>query len=467
MRVRTILALGIAVREAFSFWTGHPFDFEVWVRVGYWVPLGLSPYAPLPSAPGFSFANDFGGGANAAIGYLPFWPALLAAVYELSWVLGAGNRFVYYFMLKQPIILADVLLAFLLFVYVKRQNPDLAPKVLALWLFSPVTIIISAIWGTFDSMAMLFVMLALLAPAGRARSIWEGIAIFVKSIPVIFVLPISYSREKRWVNFAIALGIPVLFTVLAVYLAGWPAYGQRYNVATTLANTLHPTGFPLSLWGTWVFLNSLNLISNSTFQSVLGWGGYVWIPAVAVASLLARRWYGFGTDRSVVQSLLVVCLTFLLIRGQVNEQYSVYMLVLLLIDSALWCPARMRLFYAASVVVTAAIVTNNVLLIRFLSPVFPGALQLEASIIDATGQLRNVLLYVEGLAFSGLNIWYLAALIKERRPRSAGFEAGAHDEFRVVPTVTARLPGGGIQGERRGPADQEEGPEAGLSLESS
>ena len=87
-------------------------------------------------------------------------------------MLGAGNRFVYYFMLKQPMILGDVLLAFLLFVYVKRQNPDLAPKVLALWLFSPITIIISAIWGTFDSMAMLFVMLALLAPAGRARSVW-------------------------------------------------------------------------------------------------------------------------------------------------------------------------------------------------------------------------------------------------------------------------------------------------------
>src|SRR5579864_8159844 len=83
MRVRTILALGIIVREAFSFWTGHPFDFEIWVRTGYWVVRGLSPYAPLPFAPGASFANDFGNGNNAAIGYLPFWPLLLGAIYEL------------------------------------------------------------------------------------------------------------------------------------------------------------------------------------------------------------------------------------------------------------------------------------------------------------------------------------------------------------------------------------------------
>jgi hypothetical protein len=215
----------------------------------------------------------------------------------------------------------------------------------------------------------------------------------------------------------------VFLTLLAVYLAGWPAFGQEYNVLKTLANTLHPTGFPLSLWGTWVFLNSLNLISNSTFQSVLDWGGYVWIPAVAVASLLARRWYGFGTDRRVVQSVLVVYLTFLLVRGQVNEQYSIYLLVPLLIDATLWSPGRMRLFYAVSVVITAAIVTNNLLLIRFVSPVYPDVLQLEAHAIASVDLPRNSALYIEGLAFSGLNIWYLAALIKERRPRGVSFEA--------------------------------------------
>ncbi len=416
MRVRTALVLGIAVREVFSFWTGHPFDFEIWVRAGYWVARGLSPYAPLPPAPGLSFANDFGNGANPAIGYLPFWPLLLAAIYELFSLVGGGNRFVYYFMLKQPIIFADVLLAFLLFVYVKRRNPDMAPKVLALWLFSPFTIIVSAIWGIFDSMAMLFVMLALLAPGRTARSVWEGIGTFVKSIPVLFIIPLSFSREKGWRNLAIALGIPLLSTVVVVLLAGWPVVGQRYTVPTTLANTLHVYGFPLSLWGTWVYLNTLSVVSNSTFQSVFSWGGYLWIPACVIASLLARRWFGFGTDRGVIHSMLVVFLTFLLVRGQVNEQYAIYLLALLLIDAALWSPKRMRLFYAVSVVIIAATVTNNLLLIRFLSPVYPGALQLEASMIDATGQLRNVLLYLEGLAFCGLNVWYLAALIKERRP---------------------------------------------------
>ena len=407
------------MREAFSFWTGHPFDFEIWVRTGYWVVRGYSPYAPLPYAPGASFANDFGGIFHAAIGYLPFWPLLLAGIYELYSGVGFGNRFVYYFLLKQPVIFADVLLAFVLFVYVKRYNPDLAPKVLVLWLFSPITIIVSAIWGTFDSMAMLFVMMALLATAGRARSAWDGIAAFVKSIPVIFVLPLSYSRENRWASFAVALGVPVLLTAVIIYAAGWPVTGQQYSVITTLANTLQEYGFPLSLWGTWVFLNIVNVIPDSTFQGVIGWGVYLWIPAVVVASLVASRWFGSETQRGLVQSLLFVMLTFLLVRGQVNEQYSIYLLALLLIDAALWNPKRMRLFYAVSGVIIAAIVTNNILLIRFVTPIYPNALQVETNLIASVNLLRSVLLWVEGLAFSGLNLWYLAALAKERR---GGFE---------------------------------------------
>ncbi len=60
---------------------------------------------------------------------------------------------------------------------------------------------------------------------------------------------------------------------------------------------------------------------------------------------------------------------------------------------------------------------NNFLLIRFLAPVYPGALELEASVIASIAPIRDALQWLEGLAFCGLNFWYLAALIKERRPR--------------------------------------------------
>lgn len=427
MKVRTMLVLGTAVREAFSFWTGHPFDFEVWVRVGYWVSRGWSPYSALPFAPGLSFANDFNPPGvpfnHAAIGYLPFWPLLVAGIYKFYTLVGFGDRFVYYFLIKQPIILADVLLGYLLYLYIERRRPEWSKRVLALWLLSPYPIIISAIWGTFDSMAMVCVMAALLFPEGRARSAWEALATLVKSLPVVLILPLTYSREKRLTNFAIALGVPTIVTLGVILLAGWPtgfscvfSQCQGENVLTTLYSTLGKSGFPLSLWGTWVYLNLLGVVPDSLFNSVFNWGGYVWIPAVAVVSFLARRWFGFGTEKGLIRSLIVIYLTFLLVRGQVNEQYAVYLLALLLLDAALYSPRRIRLFYVITAVVLADVVTNNILMIRFLAPVDPNILTVETHLIASVNSLRNALLYLEGLAFSALNLWYLYALIKERSP---------------------------------------------------
>ena len=37
---RGLVVMGLLIREAFSFWTGHPFDFEIWLRNAYFVSRG-------------------------------------------------------------------------------------------------------------------------------------------------------------------------------------------------------------------------------------------------------------------------------------------------------------------------------------------------------------------------------------------------------------------------------------------
>ncbi len=116
MKTRDLLVMGILIREALSFWTGHPFDFEIWVRTGYAVANGMSPYSPMPYVNGLSFASDFGGqGLDPVVGYLPFWPVLLGGLYKLYLLLGSPSRFLYYFLLKQPVIVCDVCLAYCLY----------------------------------------------------------------------------------------------------------------------------------------------------------------------------------------------------------------------------------------------------------------------------------------------------------------------------------------------------------------
>ena len=413
MRVRTLFVLAILAREVFTFWTGHPFDFEIWVRTGYWVVRGVSPYSGMPLAPGVSFANDFGGpGLGPAIGYLPFWPLLLAGVYAFYALLGSPSPFVYYFLIKQPIIVCDILLAYFLYRYLERRGSDRASFALKLWLFSPFNILLSGIWGMFDAIPMLFVVLALTAPPGSRRGVWAGVATFAKSIPLIFTVPLARgARPVR--NLALALGIPVVASLLIVWLAGWPTSA----VGGTLQSTVARGGSSLSLWEIAYYLNLIGAIPDSSL-GILAYAGYLWIAAVAVVTYVAYRWYGFNTERGMVRSLLLITLTFLLLRAEVNEQYSLYLYAIALFDIAMWSPQRRNLLLASVAAVLAFNATNDLLFIRYVAPIYPQALTVEANIISAIDPLRNGLLFVEAMAFCALNIYYFFSLQRERHDRT-------------------------------------------------
>ena len=146
-----LLLLGLLVREAFSFWTGHPYDFELWIRNGYFVSQGANPYSAfLPPVTGlsFSYLNE----KLPGVGYLPAWPLVVAGLYRLYSVLPGTNRFVLYFLIKQPSILGDVVLGFLVFRAIARWGGDRRTATLGLrfWMTFPYPILISAVWGQFD-----------------------------------------------------------------------------------------------------------------------------------------------------------------------------------------------------------------------------------------------------------------------------------------------------------------------------
>jgi Gpi18-like mannosyltransferase len=413
LKVRTFLVLGILVREAFSFWTGHPFDFEIWIRTGYWVAHGASPYTPMPYVQGLSIANDFGGpGLNPVIGYLPFWPILVGGLYKLYVLIGSPSRFVYYFLIKQPIIICDVLLAYYLYRYVEKRGSDKASFVLKVWLFSPLNIILSAIWGMWDAIPMLFVVFALTARPGAYRGMWSGLATFAKSIPIIYAIPLARG-PKPIRNLVLALGIPVVASLVIVWLAGWQITSFQIAVQSTLARG----GSSLSLWEAAYYLNSVGVISNSALNLLVS-TGYVWIPAVAVATILGYRWFGFDTERGMIQSMLLITLTFLLLRGVVNEQYSLYLFALGLIDVALWSPQRKRLILVGIAAVVLFNATNVLLFIRYVTPIVPQALTIEANIVATIGPERNALLILEAAVFWAVELCYFYSLIRERHVRT-------------------------------------------------
>jgi len=365
-------------------------------------------------APGVSFADDFGYSFGAALGYLPFWPLVVGALYKFYVLIGSPSRFVYYFLLKQPVIVSDVLVGYLLYRYLERRGSDKASFVMKVWLFSPFNIIVSALWGMFDSIAVLFVLLALSVRPGAYRGFWSGVATFAKSIPVIYAIPLSRGPNPLR-NLALAVGVPVVATLGIVWLMGWPfsAFG------TTMQSTLATGRQSLSAWEVMFYLNSLGWIPNSAIDFYYQWGGYIWIAGVALATVLSYKWFGFDTERGLIHSMLLTTVTFLVLRGQVNEQYALYLFALALIDVALWSPQRRKLVFASIAAVLLYHVTNDPLLIRYVAPVYPHVLTIEANLISAIDPERNFLLFFSAMIFWLLNVYWFISLYRERHVRTA------------------------------------------------
>jgi len=373
----------------------------------------VSPYSPMPYVQGLSFANDFGGpGLNPLIGYLPFWPILLGGLFKLYVLLGSPSRFVYYFLIKQPIIICDVLLAYYLYRYAEKRGSNQASFVLKVWLFSPLDIALSGIWGMWDAIPILFVVFALTARPGAYRGMWSGLATFAKSIPIIYAIPLARGPNPVR-NLALALGIPVFASLAIVWLTGWQITSFQIAVQSTLARG----GSSLSLWEIAYYLNSLGVISNSALGLLVS-TGYVWIPAVAVATILAYKWFGFDTERGVIQSLLIITLTFLMVRGVVNEQYALYFFALALIDVALWSPQRKKILLVGIAAVFLFNATNVLLFIRYVTPIIPQALTIEANIVATISAERNVLLFLEAVVFWVVETYYFYYLVRERHART-------------------------------------------------
>jgi hypothetical protein len=396
------LLIGLLIREVFSFWTGHPFDFELWVRLGYWVVHGLNPYKALPIVPGLSFANIFGPGGNSVIAYLPFWPMVTAGVYLLYTLVGFGDRFVYYFLLKQPIIISDIVVGYLIYRYVVVRNPKSASWAMRFWLFSPITIILSGIWGMFDSVAMAFVMGAIMGENTKKRVVLSGVATFAKSLPVLLAAPLTLKKIKAPWPFITSLVIPAFLTLATLFAFGW---GFTYSVPS-LSSTFIKGGETMSPWDILSFLLIFNLIPEPATW-ILSIAGSLWIPVVVITTLFCYKKFGFITDQGLIISSIFIYSSFLVFRYSVNEQYSVYLIALAAIEVAIWHPENKRLLTLISVAVMGYLLANNFLMVRFLAPVFPGWQAVENQLGVMFGAQRYAAKLVFAIMFGVLNILYM------------------------------------------------------------
>ncbi len=370
---------------------------------------GGNPYGVLPLVPGLSFANIFSGNNAATVAYLPFWPLVTGLIFALYSFSGFNNRFVYYFLLKQPEIIGDLALAYLLYLYVAGRRPERSVWVLLFWLFSPFSIIVSGVWGMFDSLAMALIMISIISNGYLKRGFWAGLSIFAKSVPVIYAIPTTLKQRRGPVGLLIAIGLPALLSFATFLAMGWPIS----TASATLISTVRKGGESMSVWDLFFYLNYLGILSPLT-PEVYTILGFVWIPAIIVLTLVSIRLFDFGTDYGRFQSLLMATLAFLIFKARVTEQYAIYLFALALVDVALWHPKRKRMLLLMMGAVLVYLLSNNYLLTRFLAPVYPNFMQIEAGVNQSYGLFRYSVNFLSGTVFTILNVQYLAAILNRR-----------------------------------------------------
>jgi hypothetical protein len=362
--VTKYLLIGLVIREALSFWTGHTYDFEIWVRLGFYMQHLGNPYTTLPYVQGLSFAPY---PLTGSISYPPLSAFIFASIYKLYFSTGVTSRFLYYFLLKQPMVLSDLAAGlFLARIALRSLGDESARRIFMIWMLFPYAIIVSSVWGALDPIA-LFLILASVYYFQQGRMIASGItlglAIYLKTLPVI-ALPVLLMQPRSGIRDGLQLSslsllIPFLGTIVPAVGLGWGFTGLFNNLSYQVAipaygalSAFGPLGLlPIPSWG----------------RSVTG---LIWLPALLLAYYyIEKRRFG------LIEGLMTAFLVFSVSRPFLPEQWAIYPLAFLLLSRN-----SIGNFVGLALAGFSGLVANNTLLVKFFSPISVAAFNWEFNI---------------------------------------------------------------------------------------
>src|SRR5260370_20952001 len=296
------IALGLAIRELIAPWLGHPYDFEIWVRLGFYMQnLVFNPYGSLRYVPGLSSSPY---GYTGSISYLPFSAFIFAVTYQIYSLLGEPSRFLYYFLLKQPMVFADVGTAIVLAkIILQSGDAKSARTAFLVWIYFPLGIIISSVWGQLDPISLFLALLAIYYFIGSkwlTSAAMLGLSIYLKTLPLVF-LPVFLMQARASKNIRlgyslVSLAIPVFGTLVPVLWFNW-GYQGIYN------NSSFQVAIPWN--GAMSALNIVYLALN-----LPSFAHYV-IGAILIPVLLATYLYVWKLGLPLGLALVIAILHFI------------------------------------------------------------------------------------------------------------------------------------------------------------
>lgn len=343
-RTRLNLLLGLAIRLGLAPWTEQRWDMYIWRLTGAYVYVyHVNPFWPWTGAPSINppIVN---------FSYPPVWLLVILILYPF-WLLNSGyafpqnlsslwqegvvtgNVFESYrsflpaslplldFTLKLPMIACDMVTAIVLYRVLAAHKKG-HQAVTWLWLFNPQVILISAVWGQFDSIPTALSLLSVLfSLKGRAKlsGFFLALGAQAKVFPLLYLPLILVYHSKK----ATLVARQFLLSFLLTYVCFMPTYFLLGNgipsIYMTLANWASPDWFGKNAISglTW-----LRMINTSSWQ-----GNFPLFPILLaplyVTILLGCRRMKFNAQ-ALENGMLEVTLALYLSYTIINEQYALW-----------------------------------------------------------------------------------------------------------------------------------------------
>jgi diacylglycerol kinase len=326
-RTSYLILLSAGVQLAIGAFTAHPYDGRVFMASGYLVAHGNSPY--VPTSVSEIFGSSLFPDPVPGIGYLPPWSLVLALSYLVSYNI-IPNLILYNLAIKVPIVLGNILLALLVGKMILGASSSAAKseKAIRFMLFNPFVIYTTAIWGQFDTVSVLLMLLAifeLTQSRRRLSAIALGGAIALKLIPVVLLPLLIFCERKRenWLRafeyFALVAAV-VGFSCLP-FLIGWSLKPiiDNWNIHFVRIGAFSP-------------MNVLLLFGIASSANELSFLGFLWVPSLALVYFLLIRKRAITSTNLLLPSLAVM-LGFSLTRSWVSEQNLNFVVPLVLLCS--------------------------------------------------------------------------------------------------------------------------------------
>lgn len=322
-----VLVIGVLARVVLlPLWHGQ--DFTVWTLASAATVHGTNIYTDHPAYPGGPFA------------YLPLFLYVETAMY---WLAG-GTHLSFVILGKLPMLAADTAIALVLYRTLLRRgrSPHLAGLVVALFYLNPLVLYNSALYGRFDSIACLLLLLSTLRPHPRDRDAgWFGLAVAAKTFPLFTLASflVATPPGKRLRKLAIAFAV-----VLAICLPYLTSATAVLRDAALYDNNKTPQG--MSWW---------TLLPDSTSGSAAGWADLGFVAFAIGSVFLARRIAPISLETAVAATLVL----FVALNKVVLEQYLIWPLPWLVLLCASADRLRVRASLAIVGVLTVAGLLDN------------------------------------------------------------------------------------------------------------